>query len=38
MEGRRSIGLQLLSEVLEAAPESYMQVLLTMKERTNADR
>lgn len=38
MEGRRSIGLQLLSEVLEAAPESYMQILLTMKERTDEDR
>lgn len=34
-EGRRSIGLQLLQEVLDAAPESYMQVMTTMKERSN---
>ncbi len=34
-EGRRSIGLQLMAEVLESAPESYMQTIITMKERSS---
>ena len=35
LEGRRSIGLQLLSELLEAAPEAYMQMMLAIKERSD---
>jgi hypothetical protein len=38
LEGRRSIGLQFMDELLEATPEAYMQMMLAIKERNDRDQ
>lgn len=38
LAGRQSIGLALLDELLEAAPESYMQMMISIKERNDRER